>query len=631
MKSVHRASMVSVCLALCMVSLSAFATSFVVPSDAELIQKTDAIIRGVVSSSRVVESETGLIETVYEVAVTRTLKGQPAEGSFVTVRSPGGAVDGRFLLVESAAQFVVNEEVLLFLTSEDGRWTPTDMTLGKFRPRLTTKGYSVLVRDDEDIVGWTREGRPHVEKVRLEADFIRFIEDTVRGQESREPYEAAAMDVLAQAPARKGLSLHQLSINAPFPAATYSTQFPACNEARHGGRWPTAVMDAGVAWFKNDANELTGADDGGVSAIKAGLAAWTTNSGAAVHLRYAGTGTQLVRNDSRNTVVFNDPQSLIPGHWTGSGVIATAYLYGSGSQTFQGETFLNIVDADIAFQDGYTASEPSLNVAMTHEIGHALGIRHSNRHFDLTCPRDEGCSIGCGVPACDPDMEKCSTTSVMNSAVISSLGSRLQGWDKTAASALYPKSLAIPLPPTNVQAISSTSAQVFVSWSGSDGATSYNVYRSDGTTTVFIGQPSPPAALSFLDKTSSANNGYIYYVTASNADGESAANGDVALTMIYTDPTLTAGMPIKAAHLTELRTAANLLHALADPTTVPTYTDPTIVPGSTKVKAVHFQEVETVLREARGSLGLSVPSLLGIASGGIVPASHVVALRTYSQ
>ncbi|MEO8036598.1 MAG: hypothetical protein ABI837_19330, partial [Acidobacteriota bacterium] len=134
MKSFQRVSKVSVFLMLCMVSLSAFATSFVVPSDAELIEKTDAIIRGVVASSQVVESETGLIETVYEIAVTRALKGAPKEGSFITVRSPGGNLDGRFLLVESAAHFIVNEDVLLFLTSEDGQWTPTDMTLGKFRP-----------------------------------------------------------------------------------------------------------------------------------------------------------------------------------------------------------------------------------------------------------------------------------------------------------------------------------------------------------------------------------------------------------------------------------------------------------------------------------------------------------------
>ena len=632
MKRFHRASKVSVCLVFCMVSLSAFATSFVVPSDAELIQKSDAIITGVVASSRVVESETGFIETVYEIAVTRALKGQTEEGSFITVRSPGGNVDGRFLLVESAAHFIVDEEVLLFLSSDGGQWTPTDMTLGKFRPRLTTKGYSVLIRDDEDIVGWTRDGRSHVEKVRLEADFIRFIEDTVRGHANRKPYEADATEVIAPGPAPARGGRLQLSDNTPFAAATYSTQFPACGETRYGGRWPTVVMDAGVAWFKNETNDLTGADDGGVSAIRAGLAAWTTDGGSAVNITYAGTGTELALDDSKNHVVFNDPQSLIAGNWTGSGVIATAYLYGSGAHTFDGDTFLNIVDADIVFQNGYTASELSLEEAITHEIGHALGIRHSNRHFDLTCTSDDGCAIGCGVPACNPATEQCSTTSIMNATVINNLGYVLQGWDKSAANALYPAVNAVPLPPTNVLALDSTESRVFVSWSGSDGATRYSVWRWENGAYVLIGEPSPnPASTSFLDMNSLPNRAYLYAVKAHNASGDSGFSGyDVATTVVYTDRDLTAGMLIKAVHLTELRTAANLIYDLVF-TTVPAYTDPTIVAGSTTATAVHFQEVESVLVAARDALGLSVPSALGITAGGVIPVAHILALRSYAQ
>jgi hypothetical protein len=133
LKSFSLASRIVLVLLFSTSTLSAFATSFVVPSDAELIAKANLIVTGTVVSSRVVESETGFIETVVEIAVTRGLKGHVEEGSFITVRSPGGNVDGRFLLVEAAAQLVEHEEVLLFLTSVNGRWTPMDMTLGKFR------------------------------------------------------------------------------------------------------------------------------------------------------------------------------------------------------------------------------------------------------------------------------------------------------------------------------------------------------------------------------------------------------------------------------------------------------------------------------------------------------------------
>lgn len=618
-------------LVFCAGTVSAFATSFVIPSDRQLIRKSDAILRGLVTSSRVVESDAGFIETVVEIAVTRRLKGDVEEGTFITVRSPGGTIDGRFLLVDSAARFRENEDVLLFLTSEDGTWMPTDMTLGKFHPALTTKGYSVLVRDEDDIAGWTRDGRPHVEKVRLEAEFLRFIENAVRGQKDEDVYEAEATDVLSLPAAAPRGGGWQPNTNAVFPAATYSSRFVSCETALPV-RWPTGVMNAGVPWFKNDVNDLKGADEGGVAAIQAALAAWRSDAGSAVHMTYAGTGTELARDDAKNTFVFNDPQNLIAGHWTGSGVVATTYLYGTGSQTFGGEPFLNIVDADIVFQDGYTASEPSLEEAMTHEIGHAIGLRHANQHFDRTCANDDGCAGGCSLPACDPSVEACAASSIMSTSVDNTLGSVLQPWDIRAARALYPVANAIPQPPTNVLALASTGSAVFVSWSGSDGATSYSVWRSDGGDYVYLADPNPPAATSYLDEFAQPNKAYVYRVQANNAEGSSAlSGGDIATTVIYTDPTLTAGMPINAVHLTELRTAANLLYALSDPVNVPSYTDPTIVAGATTVKALHFQEVEYVLLLARSNLGLSVPAALGIAGGAPIPTTHITALRTYAQ
>jgi hypothetical protein len=493
---------------------------------------------------------------------------------------------------------------------------------------LTTKGYRVLVRDDEDIAGWTRDGRPHVEKVRLEADFLRFVEDSVRGHKDLEPYEAEATEVIASAPHD---GRWQLRANAAsFPAATYSTQFVACDSTLPG-RWADAVMNAGVAFFKNDANDLTGADDGGAGAIQAALAAWTTDAGSAVNLNY-GTGAALARDDAKNMVVFNDPQNLIAGSWTGSGVIATTYVYGAGTHTFDGTLFLNITGADIVFQDGYTANELSLEQATMHEIGHAIGLRHANEHFDRARPSDDGCASRSTYQACDPATEECSTTSLMSPTPINTFGFVLQRWDVRAAHALYPVANAIPAPPTNVQALASNSSDVFVSWSGSDGATSYTVWRSDGGEYAAIGDPSPPAATSYLDEFASPNKSYVYRVQAHNASGSSdLSGGDIATTVIYTDPTLTSGMVIKAVHLTELRTAASQLYALTDPNTVITYTDPTIVIGSTVIKALHFQEVEYVLLTARFNLGLSVPATLDIVEGAVIPQAQISALRTYAQ
>jgi fibronectin type 3 domain-containing protein len=192
--------------------------------------------------------------------------------------------------------------------------------------------------------------------------------------------------------------------------------------------------------------------------------------------------------------------------------------------------------------------------------------------------------------------------------------------------------VAVPLRPTNVNALAPTPNSVFVSWSGSDGATSYTVWRWENGVYTNLGPPSPPAATSFLDTTATPNTGYFYLIEAHDATGSSGlSDADIATTVIYTDPDLTAGMPIKAIHLTELRTAANLMRALTGAGTIPTYTNPTIVPGSTLATAQHFQEVEAVLLNARSTLHLSVPANLGIVQGAAIPVAHIIALRTYAQ
>jgi hypothetical protein len=64
---------------------------------------------------------------------------------------------------------------------------------------------------------------------------------------------------------------------------------------------------------------------------------------------------------------------------------------------------------------------------------------------------------------------------------------------------------------------------------------------------------------------------------------------------VFTDDPLPPGAPIKAVHITELRdalaTAFAALHL-----TLPTFTDPVLIPGVTPVKAVHVQELRNALK-----------------------------------
>ena len=51
---------------------------------------------------------------------------------------------------------------------------------------------------------------------------------------------------------------------------------------------------------------------------------------------------------------------------------------------------------------------------------------------------------------------------------------------------------------------------------------------------------------------------------------------------------------IKAAHISEMRTAINQIYTALG-RTLPTYTDPTLVPGQTKAKAAHIQELRNAV------------------------------------
>ena len=72
-----------------------------------------------------------------------------------------------------------------------------------------------------------------------------------------------------------------------------------------------------------------------------------------------------------------------------------------------------------------------------------------------------------------------------------------------------------------------------------------------------------------------------------------ARNGLPAVT--WTDPTVNGGM-IKAIHITELRAALNAVYTRLSRTR-PSYTDPTIVPGQTTSKAAHVQELRNAVSD----------------------------------
>lgn len=178
--------------------------------------------------------------------------------------------------------------------------------------------------------------------------------------------------------------------------------------------------------------------------------------------------------------------------------------------------------------------------------------------------------------------------------------------------------------PTNVVATAITPTSVSITWSGTAGVT-YEVLRlAAGGASSTIGSSSSG---SLTDTTASANTAYMYQGRAIAPSVSGYSDPDLATTVIFTDPSLVVGTTVvKAAHFTELRTAVDAVRALAG-LGVGSYTDPTLSPGVTLLMAKHFTDLRNALVAARNALVLPPTIWPVIVAGTTISAAEINDLR----
>src|SRR5215212_4522261 len=223
-----------------LIATSLSATTFVVPDDAELVAKSPAIVIGKIIASSAREGAAG-IETLYQLHIDRAMKGPFNSGSTIIFISLGGTLRDRFTIVPSAAHFTAGDRVLLFLTPYEDGWTPTDMTIGKFRFASSSTGTGLLVRDADDIIGWDRDGRIHVEPSRREEEFLRFVDNRIRGRVAMQDYITTDSASPATPAPRFAASTDRFADIAveshTFPSATYTNWFLNGSGGGFPARW----------------------------------------------------------------------------------------------------------------------------------------------------------------------------------------------------------------------------------------------------------------------------------------------------------------------------------------------------------------------------------------------------------
>lgn len=190
-----------------------------------------------------------------------------------------------------------------------------------------------------------------------------------------------------------------------------------------------------------------------------------------------------------------------------------------------------------------------------------------------------------------------------------------------------------PMAPEDVLATSGELG-IHVSWRPSAGASEYEVQRRTVASPEYM-SIATTSSTTFTDLAVASDAAYQYRIRSRSGVRVSPFSaGDVAVTVSFTDtPLITSTTVVKAAHVTELRAAIDLLRALGGLGPA-TYAETILAGGSIPVRSTHLQELRSALSEAAQILGVSLPSFTDSSPlAGIVPvkAVHFNELRTALQ
>src|SRR5436190_2885869 len=166
---------------------------------------------------------------------------------------------------------------------------------------------------------------------------------------------------------------------------------------------------------------------------------------------------------------------------------------------------------------------------------------------------------------------------------------------------------AILATPVGIEARAVSVNEIRVTWSWIAYATGFQVYRSsNGSPYTLVAEVPAGASQGFQlqDGIVAKNTAYVYKVRAVNgATVTPFSNPELATTIMFTDDPIGSNVPIKAAHITELRAAINAVRATAG---LPPATFAETVTAGVRIKANHQMELRNLLDEARIVLGLPV-------------------------
>ncbi|MFN2385402.1 MAG: hypothetical protein ABR576_03815 [Thermoanaerobaculia bacterium] len=348
-------------------------------ADADLHARSPVIVEGTVLAVASRENAGGFPETETTIAVTRTFRG--GRRARLRVRDLGGQLaDGRWLKIWGRPDYVVGRRVIVFAVPHpEGEFQTAELTLGKFEAWKDDARRLYLARD---LVTRPAEGLrylravgsdvPAEDRLRNYAAFLRFL---------AAPRSATA-PIVAPSPTR-------LEDLRPVTAGGVDALRPAWAE------WSGSVRyrwnnGASASWtLSSTPNAITG---GGYGEARAAIAEWTSHPYSTIGFidgGVGGSGTNFINLASTSTCGASGP-------FCGGGVAGCGGPGGIGAtHTWRGETYRTIGSGHIAIRQltgPNCLSSGTFAAIVTHELGHTLGLGHSNEGISPhdVCRGDEG-------------------------------------------------------------------------------------------------------------------------------------------------------------------------------------------------------------------------------------------------